>query len=229
VTRRGPLVVTIDGPAGVGKSTVASRLAARLGWAYLDTGAMYRAVTWAALNKGADLDRPQAVMEVIERTAFACEADGETMRVRVNGVDVSEAIRDPELTTRVRQVASMPAVRERLVAMQRAFAARQGRIVTEGRDQGTVAFPEAVCKFFLTAAVEERAHRRQKQLAQAGRSVSRERLREDIERRDASDCQRTVGPLRPAPDAMCVDTTDLTAEQVVDVMVEQVRARVSPD
>lgn len=222
-----PLVITIDGPAGVGKSTVAARLAERLGWTYLDTGAMYRAVTWAALEHGADVTQSEAVMQVLESGTFTFESDTATMRVRVNGVDVSEAIRDPKLTEQVRHIASMPEVRGRLVAMQRAFAARHDHIVTEGRDQGTVVFPDATCKFFLTAAVDERALRRQRQLAQAGCDVRLDRLRQDIARRDTSDCTRAVGPLQAAADAIKVDTTDLSIEEVVQVIFGHVRAHLS--
>jgi len=211
----------------VGKSTVAARLADRLGWVYLDTGAMYRAVTWAVLNRGADVTSAEAVLQVMDEAAFVFEPASGVLRVRVDGADVTEAIRDPRLTAQVRHVAAMPEVRQRLVAMQQAFADRHGPIIAEGRDQGTVAFPEAVCKFFVTAETTERARRRQKQLEQAGRSVPLETLIEQIEQRDAADRQRSVGPLRPADGAIVVDTTHMGIDEVVETLYETVRARLS--
>lgn len=218
-------VITIDGPAGVGKSTVARMLAERLGAVFLDTGAMYRAVTVAALDAGADLEDPAALADLMDRTDFRFVHDGPLLRAYVDGRDVTREIRDPDVTEQVRHIASQPALRSRLVAMQQAFAARYDRVVTEGRDQGTVAFPDARCKFFLTADAAERARRRAKDLAAAGKTVDLDRLQQQIVSRDESDINRSTGPLKPAADAVQIDTTDINAEQVVDRMTQIIEGK----
>lgn len=218
-------VITIDGPAGVGKSTVAQQLARSLGMAFLDTGAMYRAVTLAAMRHKLDLTDTAQVLALMDRCAFRFVPDNETMRVWIHGQDVTEAIRDPDVTGMVRHIASAAEIRERLVQIQRDFAREHSPIVTEGRDQGTVAFPKAICKFFLTANPTERARRRQDQLAQTGRSLALDSIRQEIESRDASDQQRSIGPLTPAPDAIQIDTTDMTVEQVVMTMAQHIRRK----
>ena len=208
-----PLVITIDGPAGSGKSTMSKLLAARLGATFLDTGAMYRAVTWAALQDRVNLEDPAQLIPVIDRHRFEFEVANGTMQVTVDGVDITRQIRDPALTASVRYVAACGPMREKLVAMQRQFAGRFGRIVTEGRDQGTVAFPDAQVKFFLTADPAERARRRQAELEAAGQNTDFEQLRQAIESRDKSDENRSVGALKPAADAILVDTTGSSIEQ----------------
>jgi cytidylate kinase len=218
-------VVTIDGPAASGKSTVARLLAAKIGATFLDTGAMYRAVTWAALQDGVDLTDEEQLARVTDRHAFAFEAGPSDMKVSVDGVDVTDRIRDPELTASVRHIAASRTMRARLVEMQRQFARRCDRVVTEGRDQGTVAFPEAAVKFYLVADAGERARRRQAELDAKGLHADLEQLRAAIATRDASDENRAVGPLKPAPDAIVVDTTDLGIEQVVERLADRVRAR----
>ncbi|NLT77582.1 MAG: (d)CMP kinase, partial [Planctomycetes bacterium] len=144
-------VVTIDGPAASGKSTVARRVARQIGATFLDTGAMYRAVTWAAMQDGVDWNDQEQLAGVVERHAFAFEAADDAMLVCVDGIDITEKIRDPELTANVRYIASSGPLRAKLVEMQQALARRFGRVVTEGRDQGTVAFPDADAKFYLVA------------------------------------------------------------------------------
>ncbi len=216
------MIITIDGPAGAGKSTVARALARRLGYRYLDTGAMYRAITLAAVRDGVDLNDEGQLAEVVRRHRFEFEAAGGTMLVRVDGEDVTESIRDPELTAKVRHAAGAAQVREQLVAMQRAFAARHEKIVTEGRDQGTVAFPGARAKFYLTADPAERARRRGAQLEAKGAAVDLEQIRRAIEARDRSDENRAVGPLKPADDAVTIDTTGLSIEQVVERVCRRV-------
>ncbi len=216
------LVVTIDGPAGSGKSTVARLLAERLGATFLDTGAMYRAITLAAVEDGVKLSDEQQLVGVVEKHRFDFEAADGKMRVSIDGKDVTEAIRDSALTAKVRFAAAAPRVRERLVQMQRAFAARHARIVTEGRDQGTVVFPEANVKFYLTADVRERARRRKAELDAKGVPADLEQIRQAIEARDRSDENRAVGPLKPAPEAVMIDTTDLSIEQVVERVYRRV-------
>jgi cytidylate kinase len=216
------LVVTIDGPAGSGKSTVARRLAERLDATFLDTGAMYRAITLAAVADGVELSDERQLVAVVEKHRFDFEAAGGKMHVSIDGQDVTEAVRDSELTAKVRFAAAAPRVRERLVQMQRAFAARHTRIVTEGRDQGTVVFPEANVKFYLTADVRERARRRKAELDTEGRPADLEQIRRAIEARDRSDENRAVGPLKPAPDAVTIDTTDLSISEVVERLYRRV-------
>ncbi len=217
------LVVTIDGPAGSGKSTVARLLAERLGAGFLDTGAMYRAVTLAAIKAGVDMKDPTQLAEVLEKSKFEFAIKAKQMIVLVDGIDVTEQIRDEQVTANARFVAAAPQLRARLVQMQRDFAAGQEKIVTEGRDQGTVAFPGANVKFYLTADVEERAARRLAELHAKGGAESIDQIRKAIEERDRSDRNRSVGPLKPADDAVIVDTTCLTLEQVVEKLFEGVR------
>lgn len=218
-----PFVVTIDGPAASGKSTVARLLAERIGATFLDTGAMYRAVTWAALEDGLDLADEAQLAGVIDRHAFAFEAIAGEMKVLVDGTDVTARLRNPELTTQVRHVASSPAMRAKLVEMQRQFARRHKRVVAEGRDQGTVVFPDAAAKFYLVADAAERARRRHAELDAKGVPADLEQLHQAIVSRDASDEGRTVGPLKPAADAIVVDTTELSIEEAVERLAERVQ------
>ncbi len=210
------LVITIDGPAASGKSTVARRLAKKLGISFLDTGAMYRAVTVAAMRAGINVRDEHGLLELLGKSDFRFWVSGDKMRACVDELDVTEQIRQPEVTAQARYIASAPKLRERLVQMQRDFAASQKRIVTEGRDQGTVAFPDADMKFYLTADLSERAKRRQGELRAKGCTPTLEQIKQAIEERDKSDQNRAVGPLKPASDAMVIDTTDLSIEEVVE-------------
>ncbi len=219
------LVITIDGPAGVGKSTVAQMLAERLGIAFLDTGAMYRAVTLAAMQKKADLADKNQLLDILRQTDLQFSIAQDRMKVSVNGVDVTEKIRDRRVTANVRHIAEAGELRHELVQMPRRFAQEHERIVTEGRDQGTVAFADADFKFFLTADLAERARRRQSQLAQDGEEMDTEKIQTEIARRDASDQNRTVGPLTPADDAIIIDTTYMDAKGVVEKMLEYVEGK----
>ena len=217
------LVITIDGPAGSGISTVAKLLADKLGASFLDTGAMYRAVTLAAMQDGADMNNESELLEVLQRHRFHFTVEKDKMIVHIDGEDVAEQIREPQVTANAHYIASATKLREKLVQMQREFASGEKKIVTEGRDQGTVAFPDADIKFYLTADVAERARRRHSELQAKGITTSLEQIQNDIAKRDASDENRTVGPLKPAADAIIVDTTKLNIEKVVDKLLEIIR------
>lgn len=212
------MIITIDGPAGTGKSTAARRLAQQLGIQYLDTGAMYRAVAWACLSKGEDPHDALAAAQVARET----HVDIDDLCVRVDGVDVSQRIREPDVATAASIIAQIPEVRGVLVEQQRRIA--HGRdIVCEGRDQGTVVFPEAEFKFFLTAAPAERARRRQDDLAGRQLYVPLEELLNQQQERDARDANRDVAPLKSADDAIVIDTTGLDAGQVVALLERHIR------
>jgi len=219
------LVITIDGPAASGKSTVARLLAEALDATFLDTGAMYRAVTLAAIRDAVSLEDEEALVVVIGRHRFDFEAARGKMLVRIDGEDVTEALRDAALTAQVRHVAAAPRARERLVGMQRALADHCERVVTEGRDQGTVAFPDADVKFYLTAQPAERARRRAAEMAGGEEGPDVARIQRAIEERDKSDQGRAVGPLKPADDAIKIDTTDLGIEEVVEEACRRVEEK----
>ena len=216
------MIITIDGPAGSGKSTVARLLAKQLGASFLDTGAMYRAVTLAAMQAGVDMSDEEKLLGALKNSKFQFAAKQNRMLVSIDGVDVTERIRQPEVTANVRYIASAAKLRHKLVQMQRQFAAGKEKIITEGRDQGTVAFPDADVKFFLTAEPGERAGRRQKQLWTKGSGQSLEQVQRAIQQRDKRDWNRTVAPLRPAADAIVLDTTDLSIKEVVKKLLEHV-------
>ena len=204
-------VVAIDGPAGSGKSTTARGVGLALGLPVLDTGAMYRAVALAALDAGIDLGDGPACADVAVRADVAVESATTTL----DGIDVSARIRDPEVTAAVSQVAAHPGVREVLVARQRAWVERHGGGVVEGRDIGTVVFPDARVKVYLIARDDERARRRRLDEADAAREVDVEEVREALNRRDEVDAGRAASPLRAADDAFVVDTTEADVHEVV--------------
>jgi len=214
------MIVTIDGPAGAGKSTVARQLARRLNFRFLDTGAMYRAVAWTALERGLSWQDPAALVALAQQLTIELQGS----RVLVDGDDVTDAIRTSAATAVTRYAANNPGVRAHLVELQRR-AAGSDDIVTEGRDQGTVVFPDAECKIFLTASPAERARRRVADLASRGEELSLQEVLAQQTARDESDAARTVGPLRAADDAIEVCTDGLSAEQVVDRLEALVRER----
>ncbi|SDD21287.1 cytidylate kinase [Geodermatophilus telluris] len=217
--------VTLDGPSGTGKSSVARAVAARLGAAYLDTGAMYRAATVAVLDAGVDPEDGEAVARVVAGARIEVGTDAGTERVAVDGTDVAERIRGAEVTRTVSAVSAVPAVRRRLVDQQRGLVAAADAVVVEGRDIGTVVLPDATVKVYLTAAPEARAQRRAAQLGLTTPGEIAE-LAADLRRRDEYDSSRADSPLRPAADAVVVDSTDLGREQVVDRVVELARSAV---
>ncbi|MGA2679170.1 MAG: (d)CMP kinase [Sedimentisphaerales bacterium] len=220
-------IITIDGPAASGKSTIARLLAAKLNAVFLDTGAMYRAATLAAILDGADLTNQQRILEVIDETVFEFKATPNGMLVRIDGVDATAQIRDPKVTANARYIACLAPARQRLVDMQRRFAQAYERIVTEGRDQGTVAFPDANVKFYLTADLNERARRRQVELKAKAIQQTEDEIRQAILKRDQSDENRAVGPLKPADDAVIVDTTGLSIDEVVGKLADCVKQKCS--
>jgi cytidylate kinase len=205
------LRVAIDGPAGAGKSTVARRVADALGYAYVDTGAMYRALAWAVLDAGIEADEGEAVCALAERLDVRLEAGG---RVLVDGRDVSGEIRTPQISSLTSPLSALPCVRTRMVALQQAMARRDG-VVMEGRDIGTVVLPDAEVKVFLVASLGERVRRRREELTAAGYAPSAETLTRDMADRDARDAARDVAPMRAAPDAVTLDSDSLTVEAVV--------------
>lgn len=213
------MIVTIDGPAGTGKSTVARQLADRLGFEFLNTGAMYRAVALACLRRGVDPAADAAADAVAAELSIRFAHH----RLLLNDEDVTEAIRQPEVSHAASQVAAIPAVRARLVELQRG-AAEGIDLVTEGRDQGTVVFPDAECKFFLTASPGERALRRQRELAGQGQDIPLEEILQQQTERDDRDLNRAVAPLKPAPDAEIVDTSRMPLAEVLDHLERRVRA-----
>lgn len=207
-------VIAIDGPAGSGKSTVARAVAARCGLGYLDTGAMYRSVAFAALHGGVAPDDAEVVANLARNMELSIDIDG---TVIVDGIDATIEIRGPEVTRAVSIVAANPAVREEMRSRQRRWAAEHGGGVMEGRDIGTVVFPDARLKVYLDASPEVRAERRSKEVAE----LSYETVATDLARRDALDSSRSADPLRTADDAVVIDTSDLTVEQIVDRIMER--------
>ncbi len=219
------VIVAIDGPAGAGKSTVSREVARRLGYVYLDTGAMYRVVGWLARERGVDPDDGPALATLAGgvRIGFTPQPDG-SQRVTADGRDVTKAIREEDIGQWASKVSARPEVREKLVALQRAIG-RDGGVVVEGRDIGTVVFPDAEAKFFLEAAPEARAERRWKELARKGTRPSSTRSSTRCDARDARDSSRSHAPLRQAPDAEHIDSTALPVEEVIDLILARVRGK----
>ncbi|ETD32626.1 cytidylate kinase [Williamsia sp. D3] len=218
-------VIAIDGPAGTGKSSVSRRVATALGGNYIDTGAMYRVATLKALRAGASLDDPESIDKATDDLAISVTNDPQAQIVMMDGEDVTDEIRSDAVTRAVSAVSAVPAVRTRLVQAQRDLA-QSGLSVLEGRDIGTVVFPDATLKIFLTASPEARAQRRHDQNTAAGMKSDYQTVLDDVIRRDHLDSTRATSPLRPADDAVQVDTTDLGIEEVIAKLVELARNRI---
>ena len=207
-------VITVDGPGGSGKGTISLCLAAELGWHLLDSGALYRLVAVAAMDQGVDPQDEAALGRVAEELDVEFGSSGEGMVVLLQGQDVTGRLRSEAVSALASEVASLPAVRAALVRRQRAFRQPPG-LVADGRDMGTVIFPDAQLKIFLTASAEARAERRYKQLKEKGENVNLSRLFREIEKRDERDRKRAISPLKPAADAHVIDSTELTIDEVL--------------
>ena len=218
------IVVAIDGPAGAGKSTIAKLAAEKLGYAYIDTGAMYRSVAWKFLQTGEEFDEA-FISELANTMIIEFKPEAKVNRVFVDGTEVTEAIRTPEVTAIVSRVAAIGSVREAMVEQQRRMG-EIGGVLMDGRDIGTVVFPHAQLKIFLTASVEERARRRYKEMVEKGQQVELAQLQEDIAARDKQDSERAISPLRQAEDALLLDTSDMSIAQVTDKILQLVQERV---
>lgn len=219
-------VITVDGPGGSGKGTLAGMLAARLGWHLLDSGALYRLLAFAAQKRGTDLADEQALVELAANldVQFIADAEGGEQRIMLEGDDVSRTIRTETVGAGASRVAALPAVRQALLARQQAFRETPG-LVADGRDMGTVVFPDAQLKIFLTASPEIRAERRYRQLLEKGETASLAGLLDEINARDERDMNRSIAPLRPAEDAVLIDSSHMSIENVLETVQAEARKR----
>lgn len=222
-------IITIDGPSGAGKSTISKLLAARLHYTYLDTGAMYRVVGLQVERAGLDLEAEGAREDLVQLLAgldmtLAPGEEGKDTRAFLNGEDVSDAIRTPEMAMVASRVSAQAEVRKKLTEMQRTIG-KNGAIVAEGRDMGTIVFPDAMHKFFLDASPEERAQRRQKQLAENGQKVEFQEILAQIQKRDRDDSGRSLAPLQPAEDAIIIESSEMSIDEVVSFMLAAINKK----
>src|SRR5512135_1213122 len=215
------LVIAIDGPSGAGKSTLARLLASRLGYIYIDTGAMYRAVGWKAKREGIDPDDEGALADLCRRTEVTIKLDASDPRFYVDGRDVSGEIRTPEMGMMASAVSKSRAVRERLLVLQRELG-KNGGVVMDGRDIGTIVFPDADVKFYLDASAEERGRRRYLELRAKGMDVDRARITQEIEERDKQDSGREIAPIKQADDALLIDSSSMSIDEVLNRMVSEI-------
>ncbi|RME72287.1 MAG: (d)CMP kinase [Planctomycetota bacterium] len=220
------MIIAMDGPSGSGKSTVAREVARRLGALHIDSGAIYRALTLAALERGLPLDDPARLAALAREVRLELEpTETGELRVRLDGCDVTDRIRSPEVTRAVSRLAAVAPVRAQVTERVRRIAAVARDAVADGRDTTTVIFPHADLKVYLEASAEERARRRARELARRGRPEPYEQVLRAIEERDRQDRERAVAPLRIAPDALVIDTTNMTIDEVVDTIVQAARER----
>ncbi len=219
-------VITVDGPSGAGKGTLCMLLADKLGFHLLDSGAIYRVLALAAIHHGVDLDSEEVLVPLATHLDVQFVAQGELVSVILEGEDVSSELRREETGNAASKIAALPRVREALLRRQRSFSAEPG-LVADGRDMGTIVFPQAPAKIFLDASAEERATRRLKQLQDKGLSVRFDHLLRDIQERDDRDRNRTVAPLRPADDALVLDSTSLSIEEVVQKALDFIESKLS--
>ena len=219
-------IIAIDGPSGAGKSTISKLLAERLGYMYIDTGAMYRTAALLALEAGIPLAAGKRVAELCKDLEFSFRVEGNLVHVLCNGRDVTAAIRTHDMGMHASDVSKNPEVREALVNLQRALGRKHDAIL-EGRDIGTVVFPDAEVKFYLDASLEERARRRYKELREKGETVSLEKVKETMRKRDINDSQRNIAPLKPANDAIRIDTTGKDIPTVIDELLSHIKERIS--
>ena len=218
-------VITIDGPSGAGKGTVCQRLAEKLGWPLLDSGAIYRVLALAALHHEVALDNEEALVALASHLDVSFVAGSDGVRIVLEGEEVSAAIRTEQSGNAASKIAAFPRVREALLRRQRAFRSAPG-LIADGRDMGTVVFPDAEAKIFLDASAEERANRRLKQLQEKGFDVNFDRLLIEIQERDDRDRNRPVAPLRPADDALILDSTSMAIDAVVDAILQHVSSKI---
>ncbi|MEW6326838.1 MAG: (d)CMP kinase [Thermodesulfobacteriota bacterium] len=218
------LLITIDGPAGAGKSTVSKKIADILGYTYLDTGALYRALALSAQKNNLNPDREEDLEKLCRKPAIALTYNAGRLTVILAGEDVSEEIRTPEISMLSSYISAKPMVRRSLLEMQRDMG-KKGGVIAEGRDMGTVVFPDADIKFYLDASPEERASRRHKELRQKGNNLDYEQVCKEMLKRDADDSSRVVAPLMPAPDAIYVDSTDKTIDEVIAFMLAKIEEK----
>jgi len=220
-------VVTIDGPSGVGKSTISRRVAAHLGFTYLDTGAMYRAVALKCKQSGIEPQESQVlknILDTLDMKLIPAPSEGEDVQVELDGVNVSDQIRSPEISMLASAVSALKPVRDTLTRMQQQMGV-EGRIVAEGRDTGTVVFPRAAWKIYLDATPEERTRRRVNQLRKQGREADEQQIFAQIVKRDRDDSERTIAPLKAAPDAVHIDSTTFGPDEVVQKVLEVVEGK----
>jgi len=210
-------VITVDGPGGSGKGTIAMRVAEKLGWHFLDSGALYRLVAVAALDRGVRADDEEELGRVANSLDVTFGISGEGMVILLDGNYITGRLRSEQVSVMASKISAFPGVRAALVKRQRAFRKTPG-LVADGRDMGTVIFPDAILKIFLTASAEARAERRYKQLKEKGESVNLSRLFRDIKQRDERDSSRAISPLKPAPDAHVIDSTELDINKVLQII-----------
>jgi cytidylate kinase len=218
------LIIAIDGPSGAGKSTLAKTLAKELGFIYLDTGAMYRALALKILRHGIDLADDQKLAQLVDSSAVDLQGDGAELKVLLDGVNVADEIRTPAVSQMASKASALKVVRDRMVELQRRLG-RRGSVVAEGRDIGTVVFPEAEVKIFLSASAGERARRRCAELRAAGQPVDLDVTLREIEERDKRDSERALAPLRKADDALMIDSSNSTAGEVADCVLAEIRMK----